>query len=150
MAVRNLEKGEKARADILQEVPDAKLDLMALDNMSLDSVRDFADAFKEKNDRLDILIKNAGLMAIPHQATVDGLEMQLDVNHLAHFTLTGLLLDVITNTPGARVHSVSSGGAPLIATSSSCCQTGFRPLADEITFELGKGTKNVEDQYATG
>ena len=57
MAVRNLEKGEKARADILQEVPDAKLDLMALDKASHDSVRDFADAFKQQNDRLDILIK---------------------------------------------------------------------------------------------
>ena len=56
-------------------------------------------------------MNNAGVMAIPRQETADGFEMQLGVNHLAHFALTGLLLDVITNTPGARVHSVSSSAA---------------------------------------
>ena len=111
MAVRSKEKGEKARADILQEVPEAKLDLMKLDNADLRSVRAFVGVFKEKYDRLDILMNNAGVMAIPRQETADGFEMQLGVNHLAHFALTGLLLDVLTNTPGARVHNVSSSAA---------------------------------------
>jgi NAD(P)-dependent dehydrogenase (short-subunit alcohol dehydrogenase family) len=111
MACRNLSKAETAKAEVLQQVPDAGLDLMQLDNASLDSVRAFADAFKAKYDRLDILLNNAGVMAIPRTETEDGFEMQLGVNHLAHFALTGLLLDVLTNTPGSRVHSTSSSAA---------------------------------------
>ena len=108
MTARNLEKGEQARADILAEQPGASLDLMQLDVGDLRSVHAFADAFKAKYDRLDILLNNAGVMAIPRQETPDGFEMQLGVNHLGHFALTGLLLDVITSTPKARIHNVSS------------------------------------------
>ena len=108
MACRNLEKAEAAKVEVLREVPGAKLEVMQLDNASLASVRAFADAFKAKYDRLDILMNNAGVMAIPRQETEDGFEMQLGVNHLGHFALTGLLLDVITKTPNARVHTTSS------------------------------------------
>ncbi|MBX2999563.1 MAG: SDR family oxidoreductase [Caldilineaceae bacterium] len=108
MTARNLQKGEAARQGILQEQPSAALDLMALDVGDLSSIRAFAAAFKEKYDRLDILLNNAGVMAIPRQETPDGFEMQLGVNHLGHFALTGLLLDVITQTPNARIHNVSS------------------------------------------
>jgi NAD(P)-dependent dehydrogenase (short-subunit alcohol dehydrogenase family) len=79
-----------------------------LDNASLASVRAFAAAFKAKYDQLDILLNNVGIMAIPRQETVDGFEMQLGVNHLGHFSLTGLLLDVILKTPKARIHNVTS------------------------------------------
>ena len=108
MAVRNIKKGEKAKSDILKDQPQASLDLMRLDVGDLSSVREFAEAFKAKYDRLDILINNAGVMAIPRQETADGFEMQLGVNHLGHFALTGLLLDVIVNTPNARIHNVTS------------------------------------------
>lgn len=111
MACRNLSKAEKAKAEVLQKVPNAKLDVMQLDNASLESVRNFAAAFKAKYDRLDILLNNAGVMAIPRQETADGFEKQLGVNHLAHFALTGLLLDVLIQTPGSRVHSTSSSAA---------------------------------------
>lgn len=108
MACRNLQKAEKAKEEVLREVPDAKLDVIQLDNASLGSVRAFADTFQTKYDRLDILMNNAGVMAIPRQETEDGFEMQLGVNHLGHFALTGLLLDVIKRTPNARVHTTSS------------------------------------------
>lgn len=108
MAVRNTTKGEKARDEILAAVPNADLDLMTLDVGDLASVRQFAEAFKAKYDRLDLLLNNAGVMAIPRQETADGFEMQLGVNHLGHFALTGLLLDVIVNTPNARIHNVTS------------------------------------------
>jgi len=108
MAVRNLKKGEQAKNEILKAVPNASLDLMKLDVGDLASVREFAEAFKTKYDRLDILANNAGVMAIPRQETADGFEMQLGVNHLGHFALTGLLLDVIVNTPNARIHNVTS------------------------------------------
>ena len=108
MTARNMDKGEKAKAAILNENPQGALDLMKLDVGNLQSVREFAEAFKTKYDRLDILLNNAGLMAIPRQETVDGFEMQLGVNHLGHFALTGLLLDIITQTPNALIHNVTS------------------------------------------
>jgi len=108
MAVRSMDKGEKARSDILRTHPQVSLDLMKLDVGDLSSVRKFAEDFKSKYDRLDILINNAGVMAIPRQETVDGFEMQLGVNHLGHFALTSLLLDVIVKTPNARIHNVTS------------------------------------------
>ena len=111
MACRNMDKAEQAKTAVLADNPSANLDVMQLDNASLASVRAFADAFKANYDRLDILLNNAGVMAIPRTETADGFEMQLGVNHLAHFALTGLLLDVITSTPGARVHSTSSSAA---------------------------------------
>jgi protochlorophyllide reductase len=108
MAVRNLGKGEQARTEILQAVPGATLDLMQLDVGDLASVRACAGAFKAKYSRLDLLLNNAGVMAIPRQETVDGFEMQLGVNHLGHFALTGLLIDLLVKTPKARIHNVSS------------------------------------------
>ncbi len=111
MACRNLRKAEEAKAEVLATNPAARLDVMALDNASLASVRAFADAFKARYDRLDLLLNNAGVMAIPRELTEDGFEMQLGVNHLAHFALTGLLLDVITATPNSRIHSTSSSAA---------------------------------------
>lgn len=108
MAVRTPAKGAAAKDDILKMHPDASLDVMTLDVGNLQSVRDFAEAFKAKYDRLDVLLNNAGVMAIPRQETADGFEMQLGVNHLGHFALTGLLLDVIAKTPHARIHNVSS------------------------------------------
>ncbi len=111
MACRNLDKAQQAQAAVQQRVPQAKLEVMALDNASLASVRAFAGAFQEKYSRLDILLNNAGVMAIPRAETEDGFEMQLGVNHLAHFALTGLLLDRLMSTPGARVHSTASSAA---------------------------------------
>ena len=111
MACRNLRKAEEAKAEVLATNPAARLDVMALDNASLASVRAFADAFKARYDRLDLLLNNAGVMAIPRELTEDGFEMQLGVNHLAHFALTGLLLDVITATPNSRIHGTSSSAA---------------------------------------
>ena len=108
MTARNMEKGEKARSDILEDQPAASLDLMQLDVGSLAAIVEFVDAFKAKHDHLDILLNNAGVMAIPRQETADGFEMQLGVNHLGHFALTGLLLDVILKTPKARIHNVTS------------------------------------------
>jgi NAD(P)-dependent dehydrogenase (short-subunit alcohol dehydrogenase family) len=84
------------------------LDLMKLDNADLKSVHAFVGAFRQKYERLDILLNNAGVMAIPRQETADGFEMQFGVNHLAHFALTGLLLDIIVTTPQARIHNVTS------------------------------------------
>ena len=89
MTARNMQKGKEAKAAILKAHPKASLDLMKLDVGNLASVREFVETFKAKHDRLDILLNNAGVMAIPRQETPDGFEMQLGVNHLGHFALTG-------------------------------------------------------------
>jgi len=110
LACRNKDKGEAAVRQIDQEYPEAKAELMQLDLSDLASVRRFADEFASHYDRLDILINNAGIMAIPFEKTADGFELQFGTNHLGHFALTGLLLDLIIRTPQARVITVSSGG----------------------------------------
>lgn len=108
LACRNMEKGETAVSQIRQQVPDASLELMALDLADLASIRQFAGEFQASHDRLDVLINNAGIMAIPYRQTADGFEMQFGVNHLGHFALTGLLIDRIMRTDDSRVVTVSS------------------------------------------
>ncbi len=108
MACRSLAKGEQAAAQIRQQVPDARLDLRQLDLADLDGVNAFAVEVRAAYDRLDMLINNAGVMALPYRETADGFEMQFGVNHLGHFALTGHLLEMLLATPGARVVTVSS------------------------------------------
>jgi len=110
LACRDKDKGEAAVRQITQEYPQAKAELMQLDLSDLASVRRFADEFTSHYNRLDILINNAGIMAIPFGKTTDGFELQFGTNHLGHFALTGLLLNLILRTSLARVITVSSGG----------------------------------------
>jgi hypothetical protein len=111
LACRDLGRGEQACRQILAESPNAEMHPMQLDLASLRSVRLFAEAFHERFDRLDLLINNGGVMAVPRAETEDGFEMQFGVNHLGHFALTGLLLDLITRTPKSRVVTITSFGA---------------------------------------
>jgi NAD(P)-dependent dehydrogenase (short-subunit alcohol dehydrogenase family) len=108
MAARDEGKAERAAADIGDSVPGARLELVRLDLASLRSVREAAATIAAGHEHVDILINNAGLMAIPQQATEDGFEMQLGVNHLGHYALTGLLLPSLAAAPSARVVTVTS------------------------------------------
>ena len=105
---RSSEKGETARAEILKSNPGGKIVVMELDLMEFASIKKFANSFKEKYDKLDILLNNAGIMTTPYFLTKDGLEAQNGTNHFGHFALTGQLLDLIKKTPGSRVVNVSS------------------------------------------
>jgi NAD(P)-dependent dehydrogenase (short-subunit alcohol dehydrogenase family) len=108
LACRNMEKGEAACRAIEADVPDAEVELEELDLASLDSVRGFAERFKEKHDGLDLLINNAGVMATPRRYTADGFELQFGTNHLGHFALTGLLIGEMEGRDDARVVTLSS------------------------------------------
>ncbi len=108
LACRSQAKTEEAMQDIRKAVPEAKLEFMALDLSDLKSIRAFAQAFTAKHNKLDLLINNAGVMALPFCKTADGFEMQIGTNHLGHFALTGLLLDVLKATPDSRVVNVAS------------------------------------------
>lgn len=109
IAVRNLEKGEKAKAKILAQNENADLLVMQIDLSDLSSVKSFAEEFNQKFNKLDILINNAGVMIPPYSKTKDGFELQFGTNHLGHFALTLQLLDLIRKTPNARIVTVSSG-----------------------------------------
>lgn len=108
MACRNARKASDAKKSLLKEKPELKLEVMELDLADLDSVRSFAVKFREKYNKLDLLINNAGLMAIPRRMTKDGFEMQFGVNHLGHFALTSHLFDLLKATDGSRIVNVSS------------------------------------------
>jgi NAD(P)-dependent dehydrogenase (short-subunit alcohol dehydrogenase family) len=108
MACRNMEKGEEARNNLLKNIPGAALKVMKLDLAELKSVRDFAERFLSQYEQLDLLVNNAGLMAIPYRKTSDGFEMQFGVNHLGHFALTAQLFPLLKRTGGSRIVSVSS------------------------------------------
>jgi len=110
MAVRNLDKGEAAKATILDAHPGATIHLQSLDLASLDSIGNAADEILGRDDRLDLLINNAGVMYTEWQTTSDGFEFQMGVNHLGHFALTIALLDRLMATEGSRVVNVSSVG----------------------------------------
>ncbi|HUY28589.1 MAG TPA: oxidoreductase [Candidatus Binataceae bacterium] len=109
LACRNLEKAGAAATQIKAAYPAADAAPMALDLASLQSIREFAASFRAGNRTLDILCNNAGVMALPYSRTADGFEMQLGVNHLGHFALTGLLLEPLLAAGAARVVNVSSG-----------------------------------------
>jgi len=109
MAVRDVARGEKVARAIIDAYPEAEVSVASLDLMSLASVREFASAYVKGHKRLDILINNAGIMGLPQrEVTADGFEAQFGTNHLGHFALTGLLMPLISKTPGARVVTVSS------------------------------------------
>ena len=108
LACRNLAKGEAARREIEAVAPGAPLELEELDLSSLDSIRAFAERLRSANDRLDLLINNAGVMATPRRRTADGFELQFGTNHLGHFALTGLLIGSMEGREDARVVTLSS------------------------------------------
>jgi NAD(P)-dependent dehydrogenase (short-subunit alcohol dehydrogenase family) len=108
MAVRNTQKAEGVVMEIQQDFPDAAIDIKKLDLDSLKSVESFANEFTSDYDRLDILINNAGVMACPFATTEDGFEIQMGVNHLGHFALTGHLMPLLQKTKASRIVATSS------------------------------------------
>ena len=108
LACRNQQKGEVALADIRQTTGNEDLHLFLVQLDQQESIRAFAAAFTLQFSRLDVLVNNAGVLKSKREVTVDGYEATFATNHLAYFLLTHLLLDVLQQTPGARVVNVSS------------------------------------------
>lgn len=109
LACRDQGKGAAALAQIRAAHPDAQVELVRLDLASLADIRRCAQEVAAQHPRLDVLMNNAGVMALPQRATADGFEMQIGTNHLGHFALTGLLLAPLLAAPAARVVTLSSG-----------------------------------------
>lgn len=114
MACRSLERANEAiediKATLRADSPDFNPELLAmeLDLSDLNSIQSFVNAFKERFQQLDVLINNAGVSLGNYEKTAQGLEMMFGVNHIGHFYLTHLLLDLLIETPSSRIVVVAS------------------------------------------
>ncbi len=109
---RDEARGKLALDEIRSSSARDDVDMVGLDLSRLASVRQCAETFEERFDRLDVLVNNAGIALTrgPRQVTHDGIEMQFGVNHVGHFVLTNLLLPLIRKSAPARIVNLSSGG----------------------------------------
>jgi NAD(P)-dependent dehydrogenase (short-subunit alcohol dehydrogenase family) len=109
MVARNPERGEKARVEIVNQTGSKSVDLLICDVSSMDSIRHFAESFKQKYDRLDVLINNAGAVFGKREVTPEGFERTLAVDYLGAFFLTHQLLGLLKSSAPSRVVNVTSG-----------------------------------------
>ncbi|XP_053344586.1 retinol dehydrogenase 14b [Clarias gariepinus] len=110
MACRDRARAERAAAEIraCAGPSDGALIIKHVELTSLRSVREFCREITEEEPKLDVLINNAGVFRCPYSKTEDGFEMQLGVNHLAHFLLTNLLTELMVRSAPSRILVVSS------------------------------------------
>ena len=109
IVVRNLERGNEAREEVVSKSGNSSVDLMICDLSSMESIRRFVQEFKAKYDRLDVLVNNAGAVFSKRQITADGFERTLAVDYLAPFFLTHELLSILKSSAPSRIINVSSG-----------------------------------------
>jgi len=108
MACRSATRGEAARQDVVRDSGNSRVYLEIVDLASEESTRSFAEEFKRKYPRLDVLINNAGVYTAHREVTLDGLERTFEVNYLSGFLLTHLLLDLLKKSAPSRIVNVSS------------------------------------------
>uniref|UniRef100_UPI0037E933C6 retinol dehydrogenase 12-like n=1 Tax=Semicossyphus pulcher TaxID=241346 RepID=UPI0037E933C6 len=108
MACRDPERGQAAVKEVIETSANENIVYMKLDLADSKSIREFAEAINKDEPKLNILINNAGVMVCPYGKTADGFEMQIGVNHMGHFLLTHLLIDLIKKSAPARIVTVSS------------------------------------------
>ena len=117
IAARDQAKARTAEEQVRARQPGASVEVVPLDLGSLASVREAAETITGTHGRVDLLLNNAGLMAMPERRTDDGFEMQFGVDHLGHFAFTAHLLPALLHAPAPRVVTVTStarfGGAPV-------------------------------------
>lgn len=105
---RNRERGEQV-IETINDQPSGSAELYLTDLSSQESIRELAEQFTERHDRLDVLVNNAGMVHAERTETTDGIEAVLAVNHLAPFLLSYLLVDLLVASAPARIVTVSSG-----------------------------------------
>jgi NAD(P)-dependent dehydrogenase (short-subunit alcohol dehydrogenase family) len=108
MAVRNRERGETARAEVVQETGNESVTVMVCDLASGDSIKRFSEELRTRYDRLDVLINNAGAVFAKRRLSADGLESSMAVNYLGPFLITRELLPLLDGSPPSLVVNVSS------------------------------------------
>ncbi|KUL88999.1 hypothetical protein ZTR_06044 [Talaromyces verruculosus] len=146
LAARSLVKGNEAASDIRNQVPGVNIKVLELDLGSVKSIQHAATVFCQDSPRLDILLLNAGVMALPPGITADGYEIQFGTNHLGHALLTKLLLPVLLQTAGRDV-----GSDVRIVVLSSAAHTVVPNGADKIAsgvYYEPVGVAGKESRYA--
>ena len=108
MASRNMDKAKQAEQAILEETPDAHVDVRSLDLASLASVWGFSADVNADYEAIDLLINNAGVMGTAQMKTADGFDLQFGTNHLGHFALTAYLMPALLHAQMGRVVTVTS------------------------------------------
>jgi NAD(P)-dependent dehydrogenase (short-subunit alcohol dehydrogenase family) len=108
MVCRDRQRGEAAQREIRQSTGNDAVELMVCDVASQASIRQFATDFKQRHDRLDVLVNNAGVLLRERSLNEDGIESTFAVNHLGYFLVTNLLLDVLKKSAPSRIVNVSS------------------------------------------
>jgi NAD(P)-dependent dehydrogenase (short-subunit alcohol dehydrogenase family) len=149
IACRDMQRGEDALSDIKKKSGSDKVHFLQLDLASMTSINEFSKKFHELEAQLHVLINNAGVMACPKALTADGFEMQIGTNHLGHFLLTKLLLDLLKAASPSRVVIVSAlahrwGSINKEDLNSGCSYGKFKAYAQSklannlFTHELSK------------
>lgn len=108
IACRNIARGEEALKQIKEASGSDNVHFLQLDLASLESIRQFSKKFHELETQLHVLVNNAGVMAVPKTMTKDGFEMQIGTNHMGHFLLTNLMMDLLKQSAPSRIINLSS------------------------------------------
>uniref|UniRef100_A0A3P9A3L0 Uncharacterized protein n=1 Tax=Esox lucius TaxID=8010 RepID=A0A3P9A3L0_ESOLU len=108
MACRDMDKAEAAQKEIIENSGNSNIVTRKLDLSDTKSIREFAELINSEEKQVNILINNAGIMMCPYSKTTDGFEMQFGVNHLGHFLLTFLMIDLLKRSRPARIINLSS------------------------------------------
>lgn len=108
LVCRDKDRCNRARKEIVLSTKNKYVYTRICDLGSLESVKEFVDQFKKEENRLDILINNAGVWKVPYGKTKDGFETHLGINHMGHFLLTNLLLDLMIKSAPSRIINVTS------------------------------------------
>ena len=114
LASREIERAAEAILTIKADGGSGSLEMERLDLSSLKQVHEFATAIKQRHQKIDVLINNAGIMTPPAGLSEDGFEQQFAVNLLGHFALTGLLYPLLRKSKAARVVTMSSGAYKMV------------------------------------
>ncbi|EGE77498.2 short-chain dehydrogenase/reductase [Blastomyces gilchristii SLH14081] len=121
LAARNVQKAQQAIDDIKQQLPEAcktTISILELDLSSFESIKNAAKIVLAESDRLDILMLNAGIMAVPPGLTKDGYEIQFGTNHMGHALLTKLLLPLLIKTAESGSNTPNGGDVRVVSLSS--------------------------------
>ena len=138
MGARTPSKAEAAIEKIKEEVPNANITFLELDLASLESVQLAVETFNSSSDRLDILMNNAGVMALPAGTTKDGFEIQFGTNHIGHFLLTKLLMPnlkrTIKGSNDVRIVNLSSTGHQMTTSGGLDLDAALTDMASFLTW----------------
>ena len=154
MVCRDGERGFTAQQEIKHRGGNDKVELMICDLVSQKSIRDLVSGFKQRHDRLDVLINNAGVLLRERSLTEDGIETTFAINHLGYFLLTNLLLDLLKTSAPSRIVNVAStahkyGKLDIAAWVTGADYSAFSAYANSklanvlFTYELARRLKGT-------